>query len=754
MIYDTSHCIYDLFYFRTLASRMFTCGQMEADNVEESERHIKNIENHSNAPSTSASINSDDCGETDFKQELEEERFSPEDFLSSQMESDNVDDTESNLKKLENHANAPSTSTSISRMFTCDICDRVFININGLNAHKGVHVAVKRFSCEICNKQFTRSKTLNAHKKIYHNDGEKPFNCDECKKAFISNSDLTKHKRIHTGEKPYSCIVCLKTFAQPGHLTSHLRIHTGERPFKCSECDKTFSASSSLDKHKRSHTGEKPYYCNVCYKSFNSSSWLSKHNRTERHLKKLAYANSIGAVSQTMPLSLYDSGVAQFKQVTKKEGVSPEDFLSVQMESDNVEENGNHPKMLDDASNKNPTNTSINFVDCGEAVIKQEIEEEEFSPGIGLSDQMEAGNFVGGNHFKVQKKVIKKEKQYPCYLCQKSFNSSSHLSRHKKTIQHLSKLEAGNVDGTESNIENHANALPNSPSIWSDNHGEADIKQEIEEGFSPENFLAVQMEGNNFVSGNHFPVQKEINKIKKQYPCYVCQKSFNSSSNLSRHKKTIQHLSILEAGNGEELDHGEAVFKEEIEEEGFSAENFLSVHMETDIVEETEGHPNDSDDCGEADFKQEIKEGRFCPADFPSGQMEADNVDDTESNLKNIENQANTLTTSASISSDDCGEADFNQEIKEERFIPADFPSGQIEADCVDDTESSLEKIENHSNDLSTSGSISLNDCGEAVFKQDIEEERFVPADFSSCQLEAETAKESTNQENADKEEI
>ena len=633
--------------------------------------------------------------------------------------------------------------TLASRMFTCNICDRHFININGLNAHKGVHVAVKRFSCEVCNKQFTRSKTLNAHKNVYHNDGAKPFNCDVCKKAFISNSDLTKHKRIHTGEKPFSCIVCLKTFAQPGHLTSHLRIHTGERPFKCSECDKTFSASSSLDKHKRSHTGEKPYYCNVCYKSFNSSSWLSKHNRTERHLKKLEYANSIGTVSQTMPLSFYNGGDAQFKQEKKKEGISPEDFLSVQMEADNVEENGNHPKMLDDGSNMLPTNPSINFVDCGEAVIKQEIEEEEFLPGV--SDQMEADNFLGGTDFTVQKKVIKKEKQYPCYLCQKSFNSSSHLSRHKKTIQHLSKLEAGNVEGTESNIENHADALPNSPFIWSDNHGEAGIKQEIEEeGFSPENFLAVQMEADNVVSGNHFPVQKEINKIKKQYPCYLCQKSFNSSSNLSRHKKTIQHLSKLEAGNGEELDHGETVFKEEIEEDGFSPENFLSVHMETDIVEETEGHPNESDDCSKADFKQDIKEERFVPGDFPSVQMEADNVDDTESNLKNMDIQANTLTTSASISSDDCGEADFKQEIQEERFIPGDFPSGQMEADNVEQTESNLKNIENQANTLTPSSSVSSEECGEADFKQEIKEERCLPGDFPPGQMEADNI-EQTN---------
>ena len=520
--------------------------------------------------------------------------------------------------------------TLASRMFTCNICDRHFININGLNAHKGVHVAVKRFSCEVCNKQFTRSKTLNAHKNVYHNDGAKPFNCDVCKKAFISNSDLTKHKRIHTGEKPFSCIVCLKTFAQPGHLTSHLRIHTGERPFKCSECDKTFSASSSLDKHKRSHTGEKPYYCNVCYKSFNSSSWLSKHNRTERHLKKLEYANSIGTVSQTMPLSFYNGGDAQFKQEKKKEGISPEDFLSVQMEADNVEENGNHPKMLDDGSNMLPTNPSINFVDCGEAVIKQEIEEEEFLPGV--SDQMEADNFLGGTDFTVQKKVIKKEKQYPCYLCQKSFNSSSNLSRHKKTIQHLSKLEAG---------------------------------------------------------------------------------------------------------NGEELDHGETVFKEEIEEDGFSPENFLSVHMETDIVEETEGHPNESDDCGKADFKQDIKEERFVPGDFPSVQMEADNVDDTESNLKNMDIQANTLTTSASISSDDCGEADFKQDIQEERFIPGDFPSGQMEADNVEQTESNLKNIENQANTLTSSSSVSSEECSEANFKQEVEEERFCPADFPDDDTES-----------------
>ncbi len=379
-------------------------------------------------------------------------------------------------------------------MFTCDICERQFININGLNAHKGVHNAVKNFACELCNKSFTRSKTLNAHRNVHHNDGEKPFNCDVCGKAFISNSDLTKHKRIHTGEKPFKCEVCLKAFSQPGHLTSHMRIHTGERPFKCNECEKTFSASSSLDKHKRSHTGEKPYFCGVCHKSFNSSSWLAKHKRTERHLKKLQFVNNSNSLN--FPTSFFNNGneASYLKQERKKGGIFPGDFLSIQMEDDNNGEETDvvHLQNLEYASSLLPppaNAASISFVDCGgEDAIKQEVQEEEegFSPENFLSVHMEAENVeeTDSNPKNLDNGAIMISNS-----ASNSFDDCSEFDIKNKEIK-LENISYGDLQSVQmesesiedpkrhlKNLDNSANALPTSVS---NDCGEAGIKQDIE----------------------------------------------------------------------------------------------------------------------------------------------------------------------------------------------------------------------------------------------------------------------------------
>ena len=162
-----------------------------------------------------------------------------------------------------------------------------------------IHTGEKPFECEYCEKAFRISGDLVTHKRIH--TGEKPFKCDLCEKAFSDHSGFIKHKRIHNSEKPFKCNICEKSFRTAYDLTVHdRRIHTDQKKiYKCDICQKEFSGSSGLIKHKSSHTGVKPYKCHMCQKSFTFNSDLTRHNKSSTHINRLEFIKTKAASHQT-----------------------------------------------------------------------------------------------------------------------------------------------------------------------------------------------------------------------------------------------------------------------------------------------------------------------------------------------------------------------------------------------------------------------------------------------------------------------
>merc|ERR1719354_697274 len=116
-------------------------------------------------------------------------------------------------------------------------------------------------------------------------------------------------------------------------------IHKGEKPFPCDVCVKAFRTNGDLTKHKRIHTGEKPYSCDLCQKSYHESSAYSKHFKSLQHLKMLEICNDMdqpSASGEEIGSSFVDCEEADVKQDINEDFLA-EDFLSIHMEAENSE---------------------------------------------------------------------------------------------------------------------------------------------------------------------------------------------------------------------------------------------------------------------------------------------------------------------------------------------------------------------------------------------------------------------------------
>ena len=69
--------------------------------------------------------------------------------------------------------------------------------------------------------------------------GTRQFSCNQCDKRYMDNTGLNRHiQRVHDGVK-FSCDQCDKQFAQKWTLKMHIEsVHSGIEHFYCNLCDK------------------------------------------------------------------------------------------------------------------------------------------------------------------------------------------------------------------------------------------------------------------------------------------------------------------------------------------------------------------------------------------------------------------------------------------------------------------------------------------------------------------------------------
>ncbi|XP_071389003.1 fez family zinc finger protein 1 [Centroberyx affinis] len=163
------------------------------------------------------------------------------------------------------------------KVFTCEVCGKVFNAHYNLTRHMPVHTGARPFVCKVCGKGFRQASTLCRHK-IIHTQ-EKPHKCNQCGKAFNRSSTLNTHTRIHAGYKAFVCEFCGKGFHQKGNYKNHKLTHSGEKQFKCSICSKAFHQVYNLTFHMHTHNDKKPFTCPTCGKGFCRNFDLKKHIR-------------------------------------------------------------------------------------------------------------------------------------------------------------------------------------------------------------------------------------------------------------------------------------------------------------------------------------------------------------------------------------------------------------------------------------------------------------------------------------------
>ena len=106
-------------------------------------------------------------------------------------------------------------------MFKCSSNIRAFTSEEELGSH-----VCKHYSCDICDKRFVQGRNLELHKREHA--GETMYQCDLCEALFDKKKLLGSHRRfLHFRSKSFKCELCNKEFAVKTGLTNHMRLHTG-----------------------------------------------------------------------------------------------------------------------------------------------------------------------------------------------------------------------------------------------------------------------------------------------------------------------------------------------------------------------------------------------------------------------------------------------------------------------------------------------------------------------------------------------
>ena len=187
----------------------------------------------------------------------------------------------------------------------CKLCSKVFKTKNAFLLHKVVtHAGEKKLEINFSLKRQSSQQNLTVHKRSYtndlksdkleHKDDEKPLSCEIVanKQEYKGNEkpllfDTVADKQEHK-EKPLPCDICQRVLKTKLSLSRHMKnCHDPNKKtdLSCQYCPKVCKTSYSLTSHERVHTGERPFKCSLCPQSLKSKPSLKIHERSHTNEK-------------------------------------------------------------------------------------------------------------------------------------------------------------------------------------------------------------------------------------------------------------------------------------------------------------------------------------------------------------------------------------------------------------------------------------------------------------------------------------
>ncbi|KAG4068051.1 hypothetical protein HA402_011384 [Bradysia odoriphaga] len=174
----------------------------------------------------------------------------------------------------------------LAKEFTCDQCDKKFVNSSNLESHKKIlHAALtSTVHCTVCNKSFPHKSYLKSH--MFSHSETRRHQCPECGKTFKILHQMRQHSRTHSDET-VQCKICnkeLKTYRLQDHIKD---VHESEhRPYRCTVCSLAFKTRKTLTNHSYRHSNERKFACRYnsrldCTERFVSSAARRAHERSK-----------------------------------------------------------------------------------------------------------------------------------------------------------------------------------------------------------------------------------------------------------------------------------------------------------------------------------------------------------------------------------------------------------------------------------------------------------------------------------------